>query len=113
MTKPIKTKFAEQEVQNQSFDTDFGVSVVELLGYDGQNLQRINASNLSLQLDYSGGTNPIYIGLATPGSLTSAAVWQIRLLTWDGNNNPTQIQYANGSPSFDQIYDNRGNLSYS
>ena len=98
---------------NTSFDEDFGVNAVELLGYDGKNLQRINASNLSLQIDYSGGSNPIYIGIASPGTATSENKWQIKKLTFDGNNNITSIAYAGGAPDFNQIYDDRASLSYS
>lgn len=113
-TKPdVKIKFSPQETDNLSFDTDFLTYVFQALGYDGQNLQRTNASNLTIQIDYSGGTNPSYFGIAAPGTLTSQALWQIRLLTFDGNNNLTSMQYANGSPSFNQIWDNRAGLSYS
>lgn len=103
----------ETHILNQSFDQLFQQLMVEMLGFDGQNLQKQNADNLATQLDYNGGSNPIYIGLAAPGTPTSSALWQIRKLTFDGSNNPTAIQYANGSPNFDQIYDNRASLSYS
>ena len=62
-------------------------------------------------LDYAGGTSPIYIGWATPGVPTSAAKWKIRKLTYDGNGNVTQIQYANGDVGFTQIWDNRATSS--
>lgn len=112
-TKPTKTFFSEQEIDNQSFDTDYGVNVVENLEFDGVNLQRAKSSNLALQMDYAGGSNPVYLGQATPGTATSTALWQIRKLTFDGNNNITKIEYANGSPSFNQVYDDRAGLSYS
>lgn len=64
-------------------------------------------------LDYVGGANPIYIGQATPGSATSAAVWQIRKLTYDGSNNPTNIQFSGGTVNFTSIWDNRAGLTYS
>lgn len=57
--------------------------------------------------------NPIYIGLALIKSAKSAAVWQIRKMTYDGNNNLTDIQWAGGSPTFDQKWDDRATLSYS
>lgn len=63
--------------------------------------------------DYVGGTNVIYLGAANPGSLSSAAVWQIRKYTYDVNNNVTSIQYASGSGSFNQVWDNRASLIYS
>lgn len=65
------------------------------------------------EIDYVGGSNPIYVGLAQPGTATSAASWQIKKITYDGNNNPTSILYAVGSGSFNQIWDNRASLTYS
>lgn len=111
-TKPTKTFYTPQEIQNQSFDTDFGVDVVETLDFDGVSLQRTNASNLAIQLEYDGNSNPIYLGIASPGTPTSSALWQIRKLTFDGNSNLTAIQYANGSPNFNAIWDNRTSLTY-
>lgn len=43
--------------------------------------------------DYQGGQNLIYKGFARPGADTSAPVWQIAKLTYDGNNNITMIQW--------------------
>jgi hypothetical protein len=64
-------------------------------------------------LDFVSGANPIYIGSAVPSSATSAAVWQIRKLTYDGSSNLTNIQYAAGTTAFSSIWDNRTLLSYS
>lgn len=66
----------------------------------------------TIVLEYS-GTNVIYIGKAAQGSATSAAVWLIRKLTYDGSNNCTNIQFANGSSAYNAIWDNRASLSYS
>jgi len=63
-------------------------------------------------LDYQGGTQPIYIGWATPGVATSRDAWKIRKLTYDGNGNVTQIQYASGDVGFTQIWDNRTTITY-
>lgn len=110
---PAQNKYPEQYMGNSSFDETFAVNTVEPLGFDGVNLQRLNASNLALQLHYDGSSNPIYIGIAKPGTATSAAFWQIRKLTFDGGNNVTSIKYASGSPDFNQIWDDRAGLSYS
>ncbi len=105
--------YSTTHIQNQSFDRTFQQLMVEMLGYDGVGLQRANADNLATQLDYDGGANPIYIGLATPGTATSTARWLIKKLTFDGSDNPTAIKFANGSPNFDQIWDDRASISYS
>ena len=99
---PTKIKYSQQEILNQSFDEDYGLLVVEGAGFDGINSQRINASNLNIQIEYDGSNNPIYLGFAAPGSLTTEAKWQIRFLTFDVNNNITTVSYANGTPNFDK-----------
>ena len=59
--------------------------------------------DLAFQGQYT-GTNLIYKGFARPGSSTTAAVWQIALLTYDGSNNLISITWphdANGHASND------------
>lgn len=102
----------EQLLQNKSFDREFNVLVTEGLGYDGANVQRLNASNMAFRLEYDGNNNPIYLGLAAPGTATSDTLWQIRKLTFDGNNNVTAIQYADGTPSFTKEWDERTTGGY-
>lgn len=63
--------------------------------------------------DYDIANNPIYIGMAAQGSSKASAVWLVRNLTFDSNNNVTNILYANGSQAFNQIWNNRASLSYS
>lgn len=109
----IDNRLSKEDIENLSFDRDFGKKFVEGLGFDGVNLQRNNANNMSLEIDYVGGTNPIYMGNAAPGTPTSSALWKIVKLSYDGNNNVTSILYAGGSPSFNQVWDNRASLSYS
>jgi hypothetical protein len=64
-------------------------------------------------LDFDVNNNPIYIGLALTGSVKSDPVWLIRKLTFDVNNNVTDIQFAAGSKQFNQVWNNRAALSYS
>lgn len=112
MIKPdVKIKYSQQEILNQSFDEDYGLLVFEGAGFDGVSQQRLNASNLNLRLEYDVSNNPIYLGLAAPGSLTTEEKWQIRYLTFDASNNVTSMSYANGTPNFDKIWDNRA-ISY-
>lgn len=54
-----------------------------------------------------------YVGYAAPGSLTSNAVWRIVRLTYDANDNPTKVEWANGNNGFVNIWDNRAALAYS
>ena len=69
-------------------------------------------SDLSFRADYVGGSDPIYIGRAIPGSLTNEAKWQIQKITYDVNGNPTSGLYAGDENDYDNIWDNRATLSY-
>jgi predicted extracellular nuclease len=57
-------------------------------------------------------TNPsyIYIGKAAVGSSESAAVWQIQRIPTSGI---VTAVYADGNGNFDNVWTNRGSLTYS
>ncbi len=68
--------------------------------------------------DYVGGMNLIYKCYARPGALLSEPVWQIAMITYDGNNNVTRILFpqnssGNASSDYEFIADNRASYSYS
>lgn len=75
-------------------------------------LQESN-DNYKYKFDYDGNNNPIYIGKVLFGVGTDEAKWQIKKLTYDANNNPTDIQYPSGDDDFQYIWDNRVSYSYS
>lgn len=52
-----------------------------------------------------------YIGMASPGTSTSAAAWQIKRISTSGTQ--TFIEYANGTLAFTNIWNNRVSLTYS
>ena len=110
----IKTenKRTVTSILNTSYDADTSILVVEPVGFDGVGLQKINAANLSIRIEYDGSSNPIYLGIAAPGTPTSQALWQIRKLTFDGSNNVTAIEYADGTPSFIKEWDERTTGGY-
>ncbi len=62
-------------------------------------------------IEFDGSGNPHYLGRAAPGSLTADPVWQIRRFTFTANS-PTAILYANSSPEFSAVWDNRASLPY-
>lgn len=91
--------------------------VIVLPGQGGPNLVGdpgvtlpLGSSTYTQMIDYAGTANPVYVGLAPPGSATSAAVWQIKKLTYSGSN-PTATQWAAGG-AFTQVWDNRASLTY-
>ena len=63
-------------------------------------------STYQLKIAYS-GLNPQYVGEATRGTATTDSSWTILKITYDGSNNPTVLQTADGA------WDSRGALSYS
>lgn len=83
------------------------------LSVDLQGALRTTQAARTVALDYDVSNNPIYVGYAVHGSAKSAAVWQIRKLTFDGSNNVTDMQFANGAQAFNAIWNNRASLSYS
>lgn len=52
-----------------------------------------------------------YVGVARMGAATSSAVWQISKISTSGN--VVEILYADGDPSYNNVWDNRASLSYS
>lgn len=112
-TKAVKKLYSLAQIFNDSFDDETHTLVMQALGFDGRDLQRLNASNLRYEIEYDASNNPLYIGIAAPGKLTSDASWMIKKLTWDGSNNLTSLKFAGGTSEFTQIWDNRASLSYS
>lgn len=64
------------------------------------------------RIAYNASSQPQYIGLAKPGTASSAAGWQIKRLSYSGTN-VTVIEFADGDTKFDNVWDNRAALSYS
>lgn len=52
-----------------------------------------------------------YVGIAAPGTATSAASWQIKKIITTGAD--IEIVFADGNSNFDNVWDNRAGLSYS
>jgi len=80
---------------------------------DGPSL--IGYTNL---FDYDGNGNLIYQGWALSyqsngGSPNAASgIWSIKKFTYNGSNQITTIQWANGQPSLINVWNNRASLNY-
>ena len=68
---------------------------------------------LTILLAYDSSDNLEYVGKAVIGALTSAGLWQIKKLAYDGNTNLTSVKWADGDSSFDNVWDDRAGKSYS
>lgn len=79
---------------------------------DGNSKVLHEAATLKQKMVYNASGLPTYIGLAKAGTATSAAGWQIRKLTYTGNN-VTAVDFADGDNNFDNVWDNYATGSYS
>lgn len=70
-----------------------------------------NAAPQQLMMENNGSGDPIYIGLAGPGTPTSEPGWQIRKFVYVGGN-VTSITYADGKDSFTKVWDSRASYAY-
>jgi len=75
-------------------------------------IQEFSVHNTKL-VDYEAGTNPVYIGYARPGSLTSGDVWQILKLAYDVNSNVVSMKWASGSNDNKFVWDDRATYIFS
>jgi hypothetical protein len=71
------------------------------------------ANHYKMAIDWDAGGNPTYVGKADPGRPTSQKGWQIKQITFDADNNPTGVLWANGTSRFVHIWDNRVSYLYS
>ena len=119
MTQQAHNKDTEQKVLNDSFDPEYGVIAVELLGQNGSTLKRIQ-TDASGNLQTVGTTSvfttlwdstttpdTIYIGKAIPGTTSDQALWRIKRI----NTATGKVEWADGG-AFTQVYDNRESLTY-
>ncbi len=67
------------------------------------------------RFDYDGSGNLIYEGFAWAAGnfATSVANWAVKKYTYNGSNQLTLVQWANGASTQNNIWDNRAALSYS
>lgn len=63
--------------------------------------------------EYDSNENPTYIGEALPGTAKSTSKWRIKKLTYDSNDNVTDIETASGTYLFNNKWDSRLSYEYS
>jgi hypothetical protein len=83
-----------------------------ILGSNDPVTKSVSVEGYIQRIAYNANSLPEYVGLARPGSATSAAVWQIRKFIYSGTN-VTEINFAGSSVAFSQIWDDHASLSYS
>lgn len=94
---------------------DDGSVTVKVLDNSGSVVDSFVSSDTTISytqaIDYGGGTQPVYVGLAIPGTEKNESGWLIRKYTYS-DNKVTDIQFAGSSTSFDKIWNNRAGYSY-
>ena len=68
-------------------------------------------AQLQERIDYTGGSNPVYVGETRPGSSLQSLKWRIKKLTYSGNN-LIRSSWANGNAQFNKRWDNRTSYTY-
>ena len=76
-------------------------------------VQTVQPWPLLIRAEYSGSSLLTYFADAQPGTLSSAASWRIRKLSYDGNGNFTELAWPNADTSFSYVWDDRSTYTYS
>jgi len=69
-------------------------------------------SDLKKRIDYDGGSDPVYVGYAAPGTAEGSAAWQIQKITYTGGL-VTGIDFAGGTNDYNRVWDDRASYTYS
>lgn len=75
--------------------------------------RRTILAGVTTKISYDANNRQEYIGLAKPGTATSAAGWQIKKMTYNATGFMTDLQFADGTDKFDKVWDNKASYSYS
>ena len=67
--------------------------------------------DMAVRWDYASSTTR-YQGHASPGSLTSQAVWRIKRMTFDSSSRHTITEFADSDGNYNNVWDNRATLTY-
>jgi len=66
---------------------------------------------LQIRVDYSGGSNPIYVGWAEPGANYTDVKWRIVKFGWSGDN-LLRMNFADGVSTFIKNWNQRTTYDY-
>lgn len=118
------TKHTIQNLLNWSWDETKRILGIGMVGWDGTNPQVVKTNaqgelivntgggEQALQLDDVTTSNVTYVGVATIGTATSAASWQIKKIDESGTPETLVITWADSDDSYDNVWDDRASLSY-
>lgn len=77
----------------------------------------VEDQEVALQAENDANGNPIFLGRAKVGTLTSESKWQIRFITYDANQSPVSVEWpendeGNASAEYEFVWDDRGTYTY-
>lgn len=97
-------------IWNMGFDQENQLPIVETVSLSpGGTVIRPMAGVTTLVDAVDASTT--YIGSSEPGTTTTSALWRIQKILVSGSI--TTLSWADGNLNFDNIWDNRGSLTYS
>jgi hypothetical protein len=72
-------------------------------------------SEYTTAIEYGPGPafNALYVGEAKPGTPQTSVGWRIKRITYDVNNNATNVEWSSGDNGFKFIWANRATYTYS
>lgn len=88
------------------------IPVIGICSTGGNNNYTIPAP-LTTEIDYNGTSNPVYVGKAAAGAITTDSMWQIEYLTYNASGNVLTVQWSPNYKIFGDIWASRDSLSYS
>ena len=85
--------------------TQYGLKINQ----DGSLNIRTPTDGYIQKIDYQDKMQPVYMGLALPGTSTGSPGWQIRKNTFSGTSPEliVSVLYGSGNTNFDKVWDNR------
>lgn len=110
---PSTPSLDDGEVVELQLDKDGKVLISQPDAADYDDMQDFFGSTYTFALDYDADGNLIYAGKVAIGTAKTAAVWQIKKITYDANGNLTDITWADGNKNFDNVWNDRTTLTYS
>lgn len=104
--------FSEADISNREFHETANAKKVILVDGSGTVISGLDFNLIYTQaIENNSSGQPIYLGLAAPGTAKSASGWLIKKITYS-NNVPTDVQFAESENTFDKTWDDRGGYSY-
>lgn len=87
-------------------------TIIAYCSTGGNNTYTVPAP-LTTEVDYNGTSNPVYVGKAAAGAITTDPMWQIEYITYNASGNVLTVQWAPNYRTFGDIWASRDSLSYS